>query len=576
MVSEDVQVICQRIDRQWMMTTPVRARADAAAMEKLLEALQDLTRGPVITRGEQKRQKLSLDEYGLRRPRIRIGLVDQSGRRNILVGRDAPLGGFVYIKEEARSDIIATETNLLSALPKTATDLRDHRLFLGFPGDVSRLDIRRPDGLLQLARSPQGLWQIQKPMAARASIASVQGLLDRLYALQVSDFVADSVAAASLYGIDEPVAQVTLISDKGPAEQTLVLGKPVDRQGGLLYTTLLGSESVFAVSNAALAALTQPVEEFRDRRLLTMTAYDIGYIQIEEGEHVLKIVRDAAGDWMVTEPRSFRADAQRVNILLSEWTGARIETFLDSPGTNLAELGLSPPARRMVFAQAAPAVKPKDQTAAAATAPETSPSEEAVVLVSSDTSQAGLHRVKLGHEEPLYEVREEPILASPLNPLYYRDKTVLTMETGAVRRIARMEGASEQIVEAATNGLWTGAAGAPVDAAAVADILDAVQALRATDLIAEDPADLAAYGLDTPRATLTLGLRGEAGISKTVVFGLATPGGQVFAMIKGLDVVFTMDLALRDRLLRPLYAPSGNAVEEAAVESVPASPAADP
>ena len=131
---------------------------------------------------------------------------------------------------------------------------------------------------------------------------------------------------------------------------------------------------------------------------------------------------------------------------------------------------------------------------------------------------------------------------------------MVTLDPGVIRKISiQREGASQSVERDATNEFYNIDTEAPVNQQAVADILDAVQALRAEDLVVEDPKNLELYGLASPASVLTLGLSGEAGISKSILMGSETGVSSVYAMVKGQDLVFTLSKAVRDKLIQPLY-----------------------
>ena len=80
-------------------------------------------------------------------------------------------------------------------------------------------------------------------------------------------------------------------------------------------------------------------------------------------------------------------------------------------------------------------------------------------------------------------------------------------------------------------------------------ILAEIAGLRVLQFVTEDPNLAKAYGLENPSALLTLGLTGDAGIRKTIVFGQETPEGEgVYAMIRGQETVFILPSSIRDLL----------------------------
>lgn len=549
MATANLQVALEKEAGTWRLSSPVRARADAGEVARILDTLEALVRSEVITGREQREQHLTPGDFGFAQPRARISLRENGRDMTLLVGRDTPLGGNMFLKLETEASIFVASTNLLAILPTSAADLRERQIFMGFPGEVSRLDIKRADGLLQLTRANQGLWRMQKPFTGRAAFAAVQNLLDRLFEVRVVDFVADTIAAASLYGLDEPTAQITLAGARNAGEQVLRLGRPVEGRTNEVYATLEGTENVFTLPANLLDVVAVKAAELRDRRLLTLPAYDIGFIRSVEGERALSLARAEDGTWSATEPRPFKVSDQRMQELLSEWSGLRIETFIDNPGTNLAQWGLSPPARRLTFARHPPT------PGADTNAPTLDPDEFITVLVArEDQPNRDLVLVKLENEDALFRISREGLAALPMQPLYYRDPQVLTVDPAEVRSLIRMVDGQEQRAERTSpTNEFRATAGARLQSAAVSNILAALKNVRAQDFVVEDPEVLDSWGLGDPRATLSIGLSSQGAIGKAIVFGDEAGPDAVFAMVRGQGLVFTLPRTTRDQLLAPLY-----------------------
>lgn len=546
--STNSNVVCERRQGEWLMTSPVTARADAGALDRLLESFHSLSRSDVITESEREELDLDLAAYGLDQPRARITYGDEKRRQTVLVGRDAPLGGHLYVMEEGHTEIVVTGTNLLASLPSTSVDLRDRRLFAGLPGDVVRLDVRRSDGFLQLIRGKELDWRIQKPVEARAAVSAVQGFLDTLFGLSVAEFIAETSAGAALYGLDEPMAQLTIISGKGPGEQTLLLGKRVESSTNLLYAAVLGVDAVYAVADSVLESLRIRLEDLRDRRLVTLMASEIQHIAIRDDEKQLVLQRNEDGSWNVMEPRQYKADLGRVQLLLSEWTGARVERFIDNaPVTNALDSD-----RSVTLSATLPAAT-DSPGADAATARDAA--QRVVVHVLDGPDEFGLVRVLREGEKTALAVNAAVLQAASVDPLVYRDREVLSVDPATVRSLSIQTSAGTwNVRREGTNDFRAIAPGQIVtDAAAIGNVLQALRSVRAAGYLSESVTDLELRGLATPVAQVTIGLTGESGISKTLLMGADAGPDSVYGMIRGQDAIFTVEKSIRDNVLRPLY-----------------------
>lgn len=552
-VEPDIQFAAEKSNEQWRLTSPITTRADGGEIGRIIDAFAQLERSDVIRGKDQRKQGLTPADFGLDQPRIRVTLTSPEKDWSILVGNDTPVGGNLFIKEADDTSVFITSTNLIADLPASINTLRDHRLFRGVPSDVTRLDVRRGEGPLNLARAESGAWKMQQPWSGRTTLGAVQNLLDRLFASRIEDFIAESFDAASLYGLDEPAVQVSLLGNRKHGEQTLLIGKPVDRNTNQVYATLSGESTVFTVSQALLSALMVKADTLRDRRLLTLSPHDINFIRVEENERAILLSRAGGGGWEILEPIRHQADAGRVEDALAEWTSASIEKFLDTASTNYASWGIEPPARRITFSRAAPAADSNETSIAKSAA-----DDEAVVLLSTQSPTNNLVVVKLAGEGTLFKINAALSDTLPTFALWYRNPEVLTLDPASIRSITISQNGVEESVlrDSATNEFRAASSANTADGKAAAEKLNAISALRAVSFVADTVTDLRPYGLDEPSAQLTVGLQGGAIPTRTLLFGNEDADGNSYAILRGGDAVFTLASGTRDKLLANLYKPA--------------------
>jgi len=541
----------------WGLTRPLAARADAAAVDRFLSALERLPRGEVITPAQRRARHLTLADYGLAPPRLRVTLQAGARRQTVLFGRLAPLGGALYVMDPARDEVIATDAAVTNDLPAGVAALRDHALFTGPAAAVQRLDLRGSGRLLQLVRTEPGDWQIQQPVVARADRAVVQDVLEKLFAWKAVDFVSDNVADLAPYGLDENALRVSLNAGGKSGEQTLLLGKPAGTNAGLIYAATPPEKTVLTVGSAPLAELQLKLDDLRDRRLFTLPVHDVGGVRLQQGERTLELRQGPDGAWALRQPRQAPADAQRVQDFLHQVTGARIETFLDQAATNLAALGLTTPEWKLTLlrAPAGAAVTGAPPAAGAAG------TDQQVLLVSAQPRPGGRRVVKLEHEAAPYEVAGAALAGLTVDPLAFRSREVLHLPAGDILRLTRVcRGATQTVERASATNDFLAVAPAPaaVQRAVLAQLVQTVSRLTAVRLVAEDARDLQRYGLATPALSLTLGLKGETGLVKTLLLGAPAPGG-VFALWRGQDLVFVLDPAVGALLGRDWFQPAAPA-----------------
>ena len=262
------------------------------------------------------------------------------------------------------------------------------------------------------------------------------------------------------------------------------------------------------------------------------------------------------------------ADEQAVAELLRRITDLRVQSFADGTQTNLAQLGLATPAcvvqvlEEFPESGARPEARPGEPAAAAP-----QPKGKANRLwIGQAPRDARPVRVKFeddplifGEGATVYDVSPAAVGAlgpDLVNPLLYRDRTMLAVHPKNVRRISLVRGQAEQTVARNENEKDAWVAVSPVNGQpredVVEDVLFHVANLRAFRVEGHNVKDLGPYGLGRPETLLTLGLSGGEGIQKSLLLGSEAGAEGRYAMIQGQDVVFVLEKSVADRLARDL------------------------
>ncbi|MCX7008602.1 MAG: DUF4340 domain-containing protein [Kiritimatiellaeota bacterium] len=557
-------VTCTKQNDKWRLTAPVAARADAGAVDRLLGGLADMKRGEIITEQERTQRNTKLADYGLELPRCSVAL-DLGGRKQtVLFGRTAPVGDAIYLKDADRGDVVATDASVTNNFPTNVVALRDRALLTGSAFDVKRLDLRGGGRLVQLAKNDKGEWLMQQPIVARADRAAVQGVLDAVFDWKVADFAADGVADFTPYGLDENAIKVAVNAGDKANEQVLLVGRQAGTNAAQVFASTPPEKSVYTVSTDALAKVNIKINDLRDRRLFTVSAYDVAGLRIQQGEKKLELKKDANGEWSIVQPGAAKADGTRVQDFVTQLTGAKIEDFLDQSAANPGALGLAEPAWRVTL------LKTGAATATTNAPPKVAPGEDAqTVLVSSQTRPNNRIAVRMEHEATPYEIQAAALTNLTVDPLAFRTRDILTLNPSEALKLTVVRGSATQTVERAstTNDFAVVAPDkGPADQAQVGNVLNAFCFLRAQRLVAADAKDLGKFGLAQPELALTFVLKGDASQAKTVLIGTTTEGGR-FAMVRGQDLVFVLDagaaMMLTKDWLKPA-APPPAATNEAA------------
>lgn len=547
---DGLRMECRLVDGVWRIVAPVNARADAGEMDRILSALDTVARGEAISLRERQAHQMTLQDYGLERPRGRIEWVERGTPLEVLLlGREAPLGDSLYAMKEGAQEIWAVSSDLLDVWPESVVALRDRVVFHGDPRRVHRVEVRRAGGFLQLDRSPDGVWRIQQPISAVADRVIVRQWIDRLFEGRILAFMADVVSDATVYGLDDTATQITLWTEGQDAGQILWLGLETDREAERVFARRQDGASVFAVSADLLEAARIRPTELRDRALISLKPREIERIRIDRQV----ILQRTNGRWMVEAPHRWPAERARVEQLLEEWTGARVEQFAEA-GTPGRTNRFTDQSIRLTFE--------------AKVVPERSNGEAArhaiTLTLSEKPDEEEPFWVRRDNTDSYFAVAEGLRAITWTNPLAYRSRTVFDLREEDIRSVDYASGSVRYRWEPATAGEWqpVGRAANAADSAWLAPALEALLTLRVSEYVDADPNDWAAYGLEEPAAVWTLQFRPDAGLGRVLMLGDERADGSRYARSLGEAVVFLLAPETAALLDPAVTSPAGEVEEE--------------
>lgn len=573
----DLRVDCVKKDGTWFIVKPLEAWANEAEVDCILSVLEAMPCQEIITAAQRRQRDLTLDDYGLLEARARFVVGNRFGRTEVLVGCDAPLGDLLYVKLATSDDVIATSSDIMDVIPDKIENLRDRTVLHGDETRTARLEIQRADGgFIQLVRTGAE-WLMQQPVVARADMAKLSQVLNALYSLEVQEFVWDAKrettdteraievgkhpdARVEPYQLaeDEAVMRITVWVNGDDVGKKLFLGKQVGESSDKIYARRGDIKSIFTVKKDILDVLSLNVNDLRDKNLFSIKPENVNYVCFQKGDHKLVLRKKADAGWVIMEPVQWKADDQVVLEVVENVTRLRAESFADGSQTNLAELGLGSPACTIQVLdnypeRAGERAQPEKDTDTLAARKE----KQNRLRIGTFPEGRKTAFVMFEDESCLFEVSAAAIgslAANPTDPLVYRNRTMLALRPENVKSISIFKNGKEQTVARDVSGKWIAIFPATnqVNQEVVDDIIFAVSNMRALRIESHNPENLAAFGLDRSKVALTLGLSREEGIQKTLMMGFRSKTDGIYAMVQGLDVVFSLENALVDLLTRDL------------------------
>lgn len=546
----DVRIEARKEHETWQLSQPVSGRADTARISELLNTLEGALRVETISHAQQERRELTLTDFGLNPPGIRVVLGSPSQRAVMLLGRDTAVGDELYACSEAAKDVYVVTRDVRNVIPARVDDLRDRRLLGGLASDVGVLEISgRGAPFVRLQRTGQQ-WRVTQPLDCRADEAAVTRLLQVLFAAGVTEFVrtaegldpmhADSALWGGPYGLTKEDAGLAIRVRRDPKDpgQTVRFGASPSDEPGLIYALRPEERMIATVPAGVLSALDVDLSQLRSRRLFNVSAQEVTALSMACGEHRIGLSRSEKSAWALTQPVLDRADQGVVSALIERLVSLKATSFVAPDDTNaafVASAGISTCTVAFVAASAT------------------------TTVTFAHTPGELLASVSLEGDPTLYRVSLAPLpeLTNGLpDALLFRDKAILSLPRDEIRSITvERQGRTEpEVAELREEGGWRTPAPLPslLDERVLEEFLFLFSNLRASRVESLAVRDPAAYGMKEPFCQISLGLQGSGGLGKVLMLGRLTESGERYAMVRGWDVLFVVGRDALEVLALPL------------------------
>jgi hypothetical protein len=344
LIRSNQTIVLEKSGELWDLKQPLLARADAGAVNAILDELEFAERTRTIAGKEL--DGVSLADFGLDAPAIRVTLHSKKRPLALLVGRETPTKDALYVQVEGRKEVLVARKSIADRLGQSVESLRSRTAVEFTPSAVTRLEVKVGDRVIELSRAPTvtnvvSRWTLTRPLIARADQDKVSELLSDLEGLRIQDFVSEDPKDVHTYALDEPEREVTVFS--GDTGKTLVLGQPLTNDASKVYAKLKASPSIFTVSADAAKKFNTQINDLRDRRVLVFDDEAVTGIEILRGTDAIQL-RSGTNGWTLTAPVALAADDGAVRQFLRDLGELRATEFVADVAHDLDRYGLAVPA----------------------------------------------------------------------------------------------------------------------------------------------------------------------------------------------------------------------------------------
>ncbi|MEO6812220.1 MAG: DUF4340 domain-containing protein, partial [Isosphaeraceae bacterium] len=211
------------------------------------------------------------------------------------------------------------------------------------PGEVRRVEVSGGEEVLAFERDGDH-WRMVQPLPTLADRSRLDTLVANLKDLRASREIGKVHGPAERFGLETPVRVVRLFgSDPKTPIATLDVGKGLDDHR---YVRPSGRKDVEVVDSRLLAALDLPADDWRERSLFGVSAFDVRDLAVQGQGRDLK-ARRVEDAWRLVKPIQAPADDRKVEGLVADLTSLRVvqgpRGFVEIKAPDLKPYGLDPP-----------------------------------------------------------------------------------------------------------------------------------------------------------------------------------------------------------------------------------------
>ncbi len=515
--ASQLEIRADRSNDVWRLTEPVVYAAQGTNIQKLLDALQQLTVAHKLSEQELRADPKADEDYGIDPAQISMVLSLGNATNWIHFGHRTSPGDQVFVRVIGIEGVSIVDADVLNLFPQNANAWRDTTLAdftnLAFNRITVTNSVRSQSFQLQ-RDSTNRLWAMTFPMKTRADGEKVEDALGKLETMRVRQFVSDDPKAdLELYGLQPPALTVTL-GEGTNALVALDFGKEPTNSPGFIFARLHDQNTVVTIPTNALGEWNAPFDVFRDRHLTTLVG-PIDKIEVH-GEDSFNLQWQTNNSWRVL-PQDFPADQILATGLARTLGELQVADFVKDSVTepDLPHYGLAPtPARKYILNWA---------TSVTATNPPTE--------LDFGTNASGQIFARRVGEDAVYGISPMDFEALPAASWELRERRVWNFEVTAVSRVVVQEnGQTREIVRSDTNG-WSLAKGSSgiINASAIEDTTRELGHLTAFAWVGHGAEKMAGLGFTPTGRQISVELK--SGEKLNVQFGGPSRLGSPYACV---------------------------------------------
>lgn len=345
--TDEFNLVCNRKGNFWRLAEPVSDLADLEKIKDILGKFKNLQidRTDFITE-----ESGDLVMYGLDAPRFTVTINEKGTAQSVIFGHS--LDNKVYAKRTDEPTIFFLKDNILIDLSKKPNDFRDKKVVrfesIGTYG-VNKLEIKTPTDVIAIEKSLDLDWKLTKPINIYADQDTVKNFIEKIKSLEIEDFISDKPADLSIYGLKDPVFEISVTKEEGRELAKFYVGHKLPG-GTKCYVKRVGEDPVYTAPDAEFYdKIENPLLSFRDRLVCDFNRDMAKKIVIEKPDRtfVCEVTnrKDAEGQfqWELSKPVLTVANTNAINQIIWDMSFLKADCYVTEAPKDLSAFGLNDP-----------------------------------------------------------------------------------------------------------------------------------------------------------------------------------------------------------------------------------------
>lgn len=337
---------CEKRDDRWLVTHPIKAKADVQEIETLLSELRSLQVSTFEADGDDTNLPAQLEKYGLDAPRIQMKLTEGDNTYALHIGSVVTSQDRtqerVYVKSIHQESIYTVSDDIYKLLNKSAFDLQNKRVLDFQRTDTIRIEIKQDRETTVCTKNLDNRWELHTPTEKiKADAKAVDDLLFGVDSLEAAAFVDDSSKSLASYGLAPPSIEVAFTQRGQEKPAILHIGNTA--QDGTVYVKAEQSDQIVRVKPVLIDKIALGAAWLRDKQVLNFHIDDVIRLTLLHGAESLTCQRIGT-NWRLTAPVKEEANNVEVNAIIYELDDLMTDAFVrNKPALTDAITGFSTP-----------------------------------------------------------------------------------------------------------------------------------------------------------------------------------------------------------------------------------------